>query len=319
MRRFEKRVALCLCLCLLAAALAGCGNRGAGAPEAAELNVYATFYPVYALARMAADGVPDLTLRLLVQPQDGCPRAYALSDWDAALLSSADAVIALGEGFESFAGALAAHEGERPAVAELLPGMELIECEAANADPDRDSHWDGANPHAYMSVDGALEIVGRAAHSMAALDPDYEALYMENLGRATERLEALRAEIAAEAAGLAGARAAILNEALVYSARDYGLDAALCWARESGESMDDGALEELLSAMAERDIRVALIERQAPQRLLEALEGAGISVAALDVLSTHRESEGVEAYFEALRSNAAAVRDAFARIHEEDE
>ena len=36
-----------------------------------ELNVYATFYPLYAIAEMILEDVPDARLNCLVQPQDG--------------------------------------------------------------------------------------------------------------------------------------------------------------------------------------------------------------------------------------------------------
>ncbi len=317
MRRFRKFCALLLFACLLAPALAGCGAKEDEREEVQALNIYASFYPIYAVASMVSDGVPDLTLHQLVQPQDGCLRAYSLSDWDAALLASADALIVMGGGLESFASALAANEG-RLALAQLGTNMELTEVEAENADPEGTPHWVGANPHAYLSVDGGIELAERAAHSLAALDPRYEAQYLENLERAKEQLSGLKAAIAAETAGLKGAKGAVLNEALVYAAGDYGLD-ALYWARESGESMEDGSLQELLDALDEGNIRLVLIERQAPQSLVEALEAAGLAVAKLDVLSTHRADEGAQAYLDALRGNAEAVRRAYEGISEEEQ
>ena len=315
MRRLRKLSALLVCLCVL---LAGCGSPPEeAAPE--EISVYATFYPIYAAAAMVAENVPDLRLNCLVQPQDGCLRGYALSDWDAALLGSADALIAGGQGLESFGAALRLLGEEELAVAEVFYNMELETREPANGAEDGDSHWLDANPHIYMSVDGMLEIVGRTAQSMAILDPRYENLYLENLEKAEERLEALKEEIGAEVGAFAGKKAAVLNEALVYAARDYGLELALCWDRESGESMDKAELEELLAALEEREIRAVLIERQAPQGLLEALEGAGIAVAVLDVLSTRRADEGYEGYFAAQRANAAAVREAYLSIPEGNE
>ena len=314
MRRLWKLCAGLVCLSLLAC----CGAKPEqDAPE--ELSVYATFYPIYAISAMITEGVPDLRLNCLVQPQDGCLRGYMLSDWDAALLGSADAVIAGGRGLERFEAGLQALGEEELAVMEVLYNMELTTLEAENSDPDRESHWLDANPHIYMSLDGAVEIAGRVAQSMALLDPRYEEKYLENLERAERRLEELKEEIAAETGTLSGERVAVLNEALVYAAQEYGLEIALAWDRESGESMDTSTLEALLAAMDEADVRVVLIEKQAPQSLLEALEHAGIGVAALDVLSTRRANEGYEGYFTAQRANAAAVRAAYLSIPEETE
>lgn len=305
-----------LALCLLITMLAGC-NEKEEAGEAHVLSIYASFYPIYALSEMVTNGVPDLALHTLVQPQDGCLRAYDLSDWDSALLSSADALIMGGEGLESFADALTASGAL--AAAQVLPGVELMDIEAENADAEIHPHWKGANPHAYMSIDGAIAIAGRIANSMSMFDPENGSLYRDNYERTQAALETTRTNIESEVVDAVGTKCVVLNEALIYTARDCGLNAALYWARESCESMDDEALERLLAIAKARDIRLALIERQAPRSLIEALEGAGLSVAALDVLSTHRADEGSQAYLDALQSNAALVRKAYENISEEDE
>ena len=77
--------------------------------------------------------------------------------------------------------------------------------------------------------------------------------------------------------------------------------------------MYDNEINKCLDRLKATDCRVILIEKQAPQALTEALEGEGFSVARLDVLSAHRESEGFDAYVEAQSANARAILDAFAR------
>ena len=95
-------------------------------PEYKSISVYATFWPVYALSNAVMKDVPDARLRLLVQPQDGCLRDYALSDWDAAILSrSADAVLMGGRGLESFESALFGWGESGPAVSAVLYNLEL--------------------------------------------------------------------------------------------------------------------------------------------------------------------------------------------------
>ena len=317
MGRLRKLGVGLVCLSLIAAMLAGCGSRQE--PEITEeLRVYATFYPIYAVASMITENVPNLYLNCLAQPQDGCLRSYALSDWDAALLGSADAVLMGGQGLERFEGAILSLGENQLAVSEALYNVELARYTPENTDADGESHWLDANPHIYMSIDGAIEIAGRIAQSMAVFDPRYEDLYSENLASAEEKLGTLKEEIAGEIAGISGEPAAVLNEALVYAARDYGLDIALCWDRESGESMDESAFKELLAALEKNGTRVVLIEKQAPKSLCEALERAGVAGAALDVLSTRRADEGYEGYFAAQRANAAAVRQAYLSISEDN-
>ncbi|MBQ8505989.1 MAG: zinc ABC transporter substrate-binding protein [Clostridia bacterium] len=314
-----RAIAGILCMVLLLGMLAGC-EKAPVKPQTEEksaLSVYATFYPFYALASMIGEGVPDLQVNCLVQPQDGCLRAYQLSDWDLALLTgAADAVIAGGRGLESFESILYALGDEGPAIASVLYNMDLSSY--SPAETAEESHWSGENPHIYLKIDGAIEIAERIAANFAVIDPEYGDLYAENLEKAKNRLESLKTEVHSDDQTLVGNPVAVINEALVYVAEEFELEIALCIERESGEDFYESDLEACLVALSESSAKVVLIEKQAPQRFCEALEAAGYAVAKLDTLSTRRAGEGSEGYFEAQRANAAAIKAAFAAEMEAD-
>ena len=321
MKLLIKSIALILGACLLAAALSGCGlHAEEEVPQEPEaLSVYATFYPIYALTSLVADGVPDLQVNCLTQPMDGCLRSYSLSDWDLALLmQSADAAIAGGRGLEAFESMLYALGENGPAVTSVLYNLELATVKPAN-ETGEDSHWTDENPHIYMTIDGAIAIAERIAANLAVLDPKYGDLYDKNLQEAKNRLESLRTEMHEVAGGLQGQKVIVMNEALVYAAQEYGLDVELCYARESGEGIYDRDLEASIELLSTCDARVILLEKQAPEALRRALEEAGFRVAALDVLSTRRASEGAEGYFEAQLANARALAAAFSKELEVEE
>ena len=321
MKLLIKSIALLLGMCLLAGALSGCGlHAEEEVPQEPEaLSVYATFYPIYALTSLVADGVPDLLVNCLTQPMDGCLRSYSLSDWDLALLErSADAVIAGGRELEAFESTLYVLGENGPAVTSVLYNLELATVKPAN-ETGEDSHWTDENPHIYMTIDGAIAIAERIAANLAVLDPKYGDLYDQNLQEAKNRLESLRTEMHEVAGGLQGQKVIVMNEALVYAAHEYGLDVELCYARESGEGIYDRDLEACIELLSTCDARVILLEKQAPEALRRALEKAGFRVAALDVLSTRRASEGAEGYFEAQLANARALAAAFSKELEVEE
>jgi len=156
------------------------------------------------------------------------------------------------------------------------------------------------------------EITKRIADSMILLDPENEAIYRANLQKASEMLETLSSEIKTVVSGLSGKKVIVMNEALIYTTQEYGLSIDLCYERESGEDLYDADLVECLQALRKSDADVILIEKQAPQRLCNALKDAGYQLACMDVLSTRRAQEDSQAYFDALRSNAHAAKEAFA-------
>lgn len=281
------------------------------------IRLYATFYPIYALTDRLMDGIPNTELHCLVQPQDGCLRKYQLSDWDIYLLgSSADGVIMGGRGLESFESTLFSLEESGPAVSAVLYNLDLYnQDEEAGTDEDA-SHLAGANPHLYMSVDGAKMISESIAATLMSFDPDYSEKYSENTEKMALELDALKAQMLNIAGSIAGEPIILMNEALVYVAQDYGLEIAEWFDRESGEALYDSSLEECLEMLSDSEARVILIEKQAPQSFIAALEKAGFSVARIDILSTHREKEGYDGYLQAQISNAHALRSAFDRIKE---
>ena len=307
---------LCALLIILCAALVGCGRL---VPESDSITVYATFYPIYALADAVMRDVPNARLRCLVQPQDGCLRAYQLSDWDVARLENdADAVLLGGRGLESFESALLSWGSSGAAVSAVLYNLPLYNADAAShGDGEQESHLDGPNPHLYLSIDGARDIVESVAASMLSLDPAFADQYLENSRNAMATLDALRAETAEIVGDVAGTPVILMNEALIYAARDYGLNVAEWIDRESGTMDYDDALAARLEALLASEARVILIERQAPSAYVAALEAAGFAVARLDILSTHREDEGFEGYLEAQRANARALRAAIDKNRED--
>ena len=309
--RMKRRIlALALCMALLAGLLTGCAKQKAQQPEQDDaFSIYASFYPIYAIAGMITENVPDVRLNCLVQPQDGCLRDYALSDWDLALLGSADAVLIGGRKLESFESLLYTLGEDGPGVSALLYNMDLSGFNGIAAD--EDSHWYGENPHIYMKSDGAIALAERISGSLSLLDAKNSDQYAANIEAAKQKLAALQAEIHEQYAHLAGKSAIVMNEALLYVAEELGLKVESYIERESGEGFYDSSLAQCLEELESCEGRVILIEKQAPAALCEALEDAGFVLARLDTFSTRTAGDGPEGYFETLRMNAAAISAAF--------
>lgn len=318
MKRFYAMMLALSFLLMTAAALVGCApkqNNNETNDESNVFCVYTSFYPIYALADMVIGDAENVQLNCLVQPQDGCLRSYQLSDWDLALLMrAADAVLIGGSGLESFESLLYTLGKDGPIVSAILYNMELYEKKAFNTQEDQDSHWNSSNPHIYMKIDGAIEITNRIAANLQLLDPENGEIYAKNAQQAQNRLKSLKEELKTSVGSLNDVKVAIFNEALVYTADEYGLSPAFLYDRESGESVEGADLENCLSALKNSGAELILIEKQAPQRFCEALEASGYRVVRLDTLSTRYAAEGWEGYFDALRENAATLKDAFVSI-----
>lgn len=309
----RRAVAMALLLIILTSVLSGCQKLVQD--EDGLISVYATFYPIYALTDAVMRNVPDAALHCLVQPQDDCLRAYQLSDWDVALLvRGADVVIAGGRGLESFESTLFGWGESGPAISAVLYNLELYNQDQV-ANGEAPSHLQGPNPHLYMSLEGAKQIVESISATMVSLDPVYSDRYIDNSQVAIEALDELLEASRAKLAAYAGRRVALMSETLVYMARDYNFEIVEWIERETGANYGDNELAGWLERLDKARPDVVLIERQAPQALREALEAAGYAVAAIDVLSTHAEGEGFDKYLEIQGENAQVLLDAFERAN----
>ena len=301
----KKRILILFLTLIVAFSCSGCAPLMDADPET--LSIYASFYPIYALTEMLVEGAPDLTLHCLVQPQDGCLRNYSLSDWDLYLLSyGANAIVLGGGGLESFSDALRQSAEQTHIVVEALTGLELAE----NPEIEHDetlSHWEGDNPYLYLSVDGAMKILNNLSDALSVMDPRYAEKYEANLAAALTKMENLNAEIEAVRPLSHGKKAALLNEAMLYIAEDYEMEIAAVIPRESGASLAQSELENCIEQLQSGDVEIVLIEKQAPPPLIAALESAGFQVAQIDTMSTRRENEGSDGFFEAQRENIQAV------------
>lgn len=270
--------------------------------------VYASFYPVYALSEIILKDVPEMELRQLVQPQDGCLRSYQLSDWDLyQVLLNANAVLIGGRGLESFESTILNLGESGPAVATLFQNLELDNNGAKSVDENA-SHLADENPHLYLSARALPQIFESLHAYMVELDPYFEAQYTHNLDNALLLADELIGEYDAAMASMdRTVPVALMNEALIYPAKDLGLNVICRIDRESGAMLYGSELENTLQLLAETQTHVVLIENQAPDALVNALESAGYVVVRLDILSTGRGEMGAEGYFSAMRANLTAI------------
>jgi len=301
----KRMLALVLVVCVL---LCGCTPL---VEDDEILEIYASFFPIYAFLDALTEDVPDINAHCLVQPQDGCLRDYQLSDWDLYLLaSSADAMFMGGRGLESFEGTLFGWGEQGPVISAILYNLDLYNQDEEAVGEDA-SHFDGPNPHLYMSVNGAKTMLESMEATIAAIDPGYAHLYSRNLEDAIKGVEELQTIIEETRRAVEGSPVIIMNEALYYVADDYGLEIDMVFERESGVALYDSELDACIETIEASVSKVILIEKQAPQVFVKALENAGYTVVRIDILSDHRESEGFGGYIEAQKNNAAAIRGAF--------
>lgn len=286
--------------------LSGCRSLMIGEDALEVKYITATFYPLYSLAVNLVKDVPALSLSCLTQPQDGCLRGYELSDWDYQVLINQDAVILGGRGLESFESVMQQTDA---ILISTLEGREL-RTETVGDPDDDNTHFSGENPWYFMSIRGAMEISVSIASGMSAVDELFADVYAENLDEYLYRLEQLIVKMTEAVNSAPQKPVAVLHEGLTYFVEQFDLETVLIYQREPGVDLIDNDFLALTEALAESGAQTVVIEKQAPKRLVDALEAEGYSVAKIDTLTAHMANGDTEAYEQIMLENAYALRKA---------
>lgn len=298
---------------LTAVALTLCGCHSLVEDDSVQKTIYASFFPIYLLAREVISDVPGMTLKCLVQSQDGCLRSYQLSDWDSAVIMSADALIIGGRGLESFESTVTSLGAQGPSVVVAMDALELTgQDTAATRGDELESHLDGANPWLFLSPEGASQIMESIAANMIYLDPAYEGMYAENLINAQQRMDELLINMTGEISGVQVEPVGLMHEGLSYFADCLGLYVGAVVDREPGVELIESELDSAIESLEAGGVRVVLLEKQAPSAMVDTLTQAGFSVARIDTFSTYPTGSIDDGYYyDAMLENALAVKNAF--------
>ncbi|MDL2206110.1 metal ABC transporter substrate-binding protein [Eubacteriales bacterium OttesenSCG-928-N13] len=309
----SKTLRLCVLLLALCMALVGCAQQPIEeqGEQIEQRTIYTSFFPLYTLAQGILDGVPGMQLKCLVQPQDGCLRLYDLSDWDLTRILASDAIIIGGRGLESFETTLISLGEDGPALMSVMDGLTLEGTSSVDVDGEQQSHLEGQNPWLFLSVDGAEQISEMIAGGMVTLDPGYQAAYDSNFEKRSKQLEQLRGQMLEALLSVDPQPVALMHEGLIYLAQDLGLHVVARVDREPGSTLYGADWDEALLQLNESGAKIVLLERQAPQHMIEALEQAGYDPVLIDTFSTFPFDADSGHYDRTMLANAEAIAQAF--------
>jgi len=204
------------------------------------LTVVTSFYPVYTAALNVFDGIENVELTNLSEPQTGCLHDYQLTPADLKLLETADVFIVNGGGIESFLQGVA-ESNPNMIIINLSENIELIEEE------------EETNAHAWMSIKLYEKQVQKMAESMKEIDPDNSDAYALNADAYMNKLNELldyeddvRKSIESESMGN---DVIILQEAFEYLTDELGLNAAFAMDMDEERQISAGEVSDAISAV----------------------------------------------------------------------
>lgn len=319
-RRRYGTVALLMAGILLVSVAVTAFTRVTGREEG-RLKLVAASYPVYIAALNLTDGVDGIRLTNLVPAQTGCLHDYQLSPDNMITLSGADALILNGAGAESFLDT-ALERYPSLVTVDSSEGVALLEAGHVH-DHDHDHEGEDGheetgtgetahafyNEHIWVSPSRYIRQVENIRDGLAALDPDHADQYLANAATYIAQIEAVQQELRDAAASLPAAVCITFHDSLTYFAEELGLYpvAALSMGEEGGVSAAD--IREAEEAAADAGAILLLYDRQYPVEYAYVADRAALHrILTLDMAAGGEARK--DAWLEAMRNNAAALREA---------
>ncbi len=281
-------------------------------PALAEVPRIVTDLPP--VASLTAQVMGDLDAPLLLLEQGANAHSFQLKPSQAAALAEADLVIWIGPEMTPWLDrALAGAEGTAQLGLLDTPMTTLRRFGATgdnahdddhsdtHADEQNDGHGDehadeadhadehdhdhsGLDPHAWLDPQNARLWLGVIAERLADLDPDNAATYRANATAATERLDALDAQLAARLAAVRGKPFVVFHDAYGYFVAHYGLTVAGTVALGDAASPGAAHLKTLRDSLASGvPLCIFPESNHDPKLVLSMVEGTEVRIgAALD-------------------------------------
>ena len=262
-----------LALLLFVGALAGCSTPDV-APAPGQIRVVATTTVLADLVRQVAG---DRALVTSLVPKGGDVHTFDPRPSSLRAVAAAALVVRTGLGLDDWVARIVENTGTGAllvAAGEDLPGVTYL---PGTGD-------EGAvNPHVWMNVANAEQMVARIADALASADPAGAPAYAAGSAAYRARLARLDGDLHARMAGIpAGDRTVVaFHDAFPYLADAYGLHIDGTIVAAPGQDPSAGSVADLIAAIRRDDVRAVFAEAQFNDELARMIaDETGVAVVS---------------------------------------
>ena len=296
-----KKFLFVIAVMLSSVLMASCGE--AQKTEDSEINVTASFYPIYILAENVIGDTEGINLQNMAQPQTGCLHDYQLSTGDMKKLDTTDIFLINGGGMESFL----------DNALELFPQLNIVDTSKGTVSLENDghdheeegedehSHNHEENSHFWILPQNAAVQAENICEALSEVCPDKADEFRINTDNFIESLNDI------ETFDGNGMKVCIFNEAFAYLHLSYGLDVRLCVEMDENQTPSAKEMAEIITTVKEENISLLIAADDASKAIADTVaRETAAKVVVLDPVLTGDFSP--ESYAEALNENARILK-----------
>ncbi len=257
------------------------------------ITIVTSFYPMYIAAMNVCDGVENITLENLSEPETGCLHDYQLTTEDMKLLSTADVFIINGGGIEEFL----------VEVAETYPDLVILDASEGITLTEE-------NGHVWMSPTLHKIQVENIAAGLEAYDEENASSYEENAAAYIGQIDELIAECTSLREWTDGEDVILFHEAYVYIAEELGMNVTYIMDLDEERQVSASEVADVLDEVTQNDVNLVLAEEEYGSEMGAMVEEeTNASVLYLDTLV--RGDYDKASYIDKMRENIEKIAAAY--------
>jgi ABC-type Zn uptake system ZnuABC Zn-binding protein ZnuA len=272
-----------MALAVVLGTLAGCGKQGDPWPPGASPRIVVSFPPLYSFVKNVAGD--DAAVVCLLKNEG--PHGYEYRPRDVLLLRRSDVFFANGLGLDDHFTDRMSQTCNNSALRYVKLGDECIQTsrrievkEGQHLCCNHGHHHNsGYDPHIWLGLDEAIDMVQGIARELGAFDPPQAAAYNQRAGDYVRKLEALKEEGRKQLAEK-DVKLVTVHGSLGYFSRTFGLSVVGSIQFQPGDEPNSARLRDLIKLCVEKQVRLIAVEPQYPENaadaLLRVLEDRGV-------------------------------------------
>lgn len=274
-----------------------------GCSQTASYSIVTTTLPVYELTTNLCAGT-DLSIGRLITESVSCLHDYTLQVGQMRMIEDADVVILSGMGLEDF-------------LEDALHGSNIV------IDASKDTHTHSSSqthahtnhhdhehvhetdPHIWLSPENAKIMAHNIAAELATLYPEYQEVFLHNMGLLSQKLDDLQEYGTSQLADLESRDMITFHDGFAYFAESFGLHILEAIEEESGSEASAAEIIHLVELVEEYDLPAVFIEKNGSDACASVISAeTGAEIYMLDMAMAG------DSYFDAIYHNIDTIKEA---------
>ncbi len=272
---------------------------------APRLQVAATIFPLYDLVRQVAGEHAKV---VLLVPPGASPHTVAFTPGTVRQLAGSQCLFVIGHGLDDWAAQLAEHAGVTRTVAvdaRIALRAAKHEEHGHGGRQVQTAHQDALDPHYWLAIPHAQQIVQTIATALSTLDPAGRKAYEQRAAAYDQQLQAADDAIRRMLADLPRRDVAFFHPAFTYFAAAYGLRIVATFEEAPGREPGPQRVAAFLRRVRTHRLRALFIEPQLDTGPITSLaRDLGVTLHELDPLGG---PAGRESYLAMMHYNATRI------------